>query len=204
MASRIEDFESTLSKCGNRGNNNHALRFQQDIVRPYKNATIVDNEAEILVDRLTTLEGTTDVPVEEIDQDCNESSDRPLPASFLTRSIPVSLDKTKPVCAAFRGLLHTFGDEGDGTETVSIMCFTLNICVLISFEIFKANETVDANVQEGDVEPATTGRVDNDEPKEATVNHLSFFSSSLIFTFMVSKGNQLFVGGCRKGNKAVQ
>jgi hypothetical protein len=52
LASRIEDFESTLSKCGNRGNNNHALRFQQDIVRPYKNATIVDNEAEILVDAL--------------------------------------------------------------------------------------------------------------------------------------------------------
>lgn len=38
----------------------------------------------------------------------------------------------------------------------------------------KANEKVDATVQEGDVETAATGRVDNDEPKEATVNHVSF------------------------------
>ena len=90
-------------------------RISSDLI---DNATIVDNEAEILVDRLTTPEGATDVPVEEIDQDCNESSDRPLPASFLTRSIPVSLDKTEPVRAAFRGLLRTFGGEGDGTETV--------------------------------------------------------------------------------------
>ena len=100
-------------------------------------------------------------------------------------------------------MLHTFGGEGDGTdETAIIMCFTLNICVLISFEIFKANEKVDATIQEGDVEPAATGRVDNDE--KATVNHVSFFSSSFIFTLMVSKGNQLFVGECRKGNKTVQ
>lgn len=80
-----------------------------------------------MVDRLTTPEGATDVPVEEIVQDCNESSDRPLPASYLTRSIPVSLDKTEPVRAAFRSLLQTFGGEDDGTETVSITCFTLNI-----------------------------------------------------------------------------
>ena len=63
---------------------------------------------------------------------------------------------------------------------------------------------MDATVQEGDVETAATGRVDNDEPKEATVNHVSFFSGSLIFILMDCKGNQLFVGGCRKGNKTVQ
>ena len=115
-----------------------------------ENTTMVDNEAEILVDRLTTTEGARDVPVEEIDQYCNESPDRPLPALFLTWSIPVSPDKTEPVRAAFRGLLHTFGGEGDDTETVIIMCFTLNICVLIFFEIFKTNEKVDATAQEGD------------------------------------------------------
>ena len=43
-------------------------RISSDLI---DNATIVDNEAEILVDRLTTPEGATDVPVEEIDQDCN-------------------------------------------------------------------------------------------------------------------------------------
>lgn len=76
-----------------------------------ENATLVENEADIMIDQLVTPEGSTDVPAEEVDQITEDSADQPLPASLLTRSIPLTHDKNKSVRTTFRTLLTTFGGK---------------------------------------------------------------------------------------------
>ena len=72
------------------------------------NATIVDNDTEIMIDQLITPESATDVPAGEVQEDGNEPHDQPMPVSLLTRSIPVAIDDTESASAAFRGLLGKF------------------------------------------------------------------------------------------------
>ena len=81
------------------------------------NATIVDNDTEIMIDQLITPESATDVPADEVQEDGNEPHDQPMPVSLLTRSTPVAIDDTESASAAFRGLLGKFISYSDTSGT---------------------------------------------------------------------------------------
>ena len=72
------------------------------------NATIVDNNTEIMIDQLITPEGSNYVLAGEVQEDGNEPHDQPMPVSLLTRSTPVAIDDTQSASAAFRGLWGKF------------------------------------------------------------------------------------------------
>ena len=65
------------------------IKLQNILSELVKNTTIIDTETEIEIDRLVTPDGSTDVPIDEI-QESDEISDMPMPVSLLTRSLPVA------------------------------------------------------------------------------------------------------------------
>lgn len=85
-----------------------------------KNVTLVDNETDIRIDRILTPEGTTYVPAEEVNHICDSSLDQTLPSSFLTRSIPLTVEKSDSVRTAIRGLLSTFEGQANLTEATEL------------------------------------------------------------------------------------
>ena len=83
------------------------IKLQNILSELVKNTTIIDTETEIEIDRLVTPDGSTDVPIDEI-QESDEISDMPMPVSLLTRSLPVATNQTQSVSVALRGLLGMF------------------------------------------------------------------------------------------------
>lgn len=83
------------------------MKLQNILAELIENASIVDTETEIQIDRLVTPEGLSDVPTNEI-QDSDKNPDMPMPVSLLTRSLPVTTDQTQSVMVALRGLLGNF------------------------------------------------------------------------------------------------
>ena len=81
------------------------MKLQNILAVLIENATIVETETEILIDRLVTPEGSSDVPIDEIQ---DSVSDMAMPVSLLTRSLPVTTDQTQSVRVAFSGLLGIF------------------------------------------------------------------------------------------------
>ncbi|KAK4031138.1 hypothetical protein OUZ56_024684 [Daphnia magna] len=75
------------------------MKLQNILVELIENASIVDAETEIQIDRLVTPEGLSDVPTDEI-QDSDKNPDMPLPVSLLTRSLPVTTDCCGPAISA--------------------------------------------------------------------------------------------------------
>ena len=84
---------------------NKLLKISADLLA---NATIVDNDTEIMINQLITPEGAIVVQAGEVQEDGNEPHDQPMPVSLLTRSTPVAIDDTQSASAAFRGLWGKF------------------------------------------------------------------------------------------------
>ena len=83
--------------------------------------TIVDNEEDILIDRVLTPEEATDFSNEEYTNACGSTN---LPSSFLTRSTPISRDQSDPACSIFRGLINAMERKDEynlngSSETIS-------------------------------------------------------------------------------------